>query len=126
MHEYMEQEIECEELLECIHGLKSLDTECFLVLNETGEPMTVDDIAEQIDRERSTAYRSVQRLLDHGLVRKEQVNHDEGGYSYVYEPRDPTAVARKMQRMLNEWTADMGGLIDEFRAKYNEQSESAE
>ena len=118
IHEYMQQGIECEELLECLHGLKSLDTECFLVLNETGEAMTVDEIAERVDRERSTAYRSVQRLLDHDLVEKEQVNYEQGGYYYVYTPRDTDEVVGDLQQVLNQWHAKMGGLLEEFRVSY--------
>jgi predicted transcriptional regulator len=118
MHEYMQQDLECEGLLECLHGLKSLDAECFRVLNQAGEPMTVDEIAERVDRERSTAYRSVQRLLQSGLIQKEQVNYDQGGYYHVYKPTDPDEIAEDMQRMLNDWYAKVGNLIGEFRDKY--------
>ncbi|WP_458188154.1 helix-turn-helix domain-containing protein [Haladaptatus sp. NG-WS-4] len=120
MHKYMEQDIECERLLECLHGLKSLDVECYLVLTETGEAMTVDDIAERVDRERSTAYRSVQRLLEHGFIQKEQVNYEQGSYYYVYEPKDTSEIAGEMQRMLNDWYAKMDGLIGEFSMYYQE------
>lgn len=110
--------MECEGLLECFHGLTKLDRECYRVLVEGDEPLTVDEVAEAVDRERSTAYRSVQRLLDTGFIRKEQVNYEEGGYYHVYRPADPDEVADEMQRSLNEWYAKMGQLIQEFRDKY--------
>jgi predicted transcriptional regulator len=120
MHEYMQQDLECEGLLECLHGLKTLDAECFRVLNGADDAMTVDEIADRVDRERSTAYRSVQRLLQRGLIQKEQVNYEQGGYYHVYKPKDADNLAGDMQRMLNDWYAKMGGLIDEFRVKYDE------
>jgi predicted transcriptional regulator len=125
MSEYLQQDMECEGLLECIHGLKELDRECFGVVVAAGEPLTVDEIAERIDRERSTAYRSVQRLLQAGFIQKEQVNYDQGGYYHVYRPSDPDRVADDMQRMLNDWYAKMGQLIAEFREKYDEEAEMA-
>ena len=125
MSEYLKQDMECEGLLECIHGLKNLDKEIFAVLTEQTEPLTVDEIAEEVDRERSTAYRSVQRLIKSGFVQKEQVNYDQGGYYHVFRPTDPDEIADDMQRMLNDWYAKMGQLIGEFRTKYDEPGEQA-
>ena len=119
MSEYLKQDMQCEGLLECIHGLKELDKEIFRVLTERAEPLTVDEIAEAVDRERSTAYRSIQRLVQSGFVQKEQVNYDQGGYYHVFRPTDADEIADDMQRMLNDWYAKMGQLIGEFREKYD-------
>ena len=83
MSELIQQDMECEGLLECMHGLKELDKRCFQVLTESAEPLTVDEVAEQVGRERSTAYRSVQRLLQRGFIQKEQVNYAQGGHYHV-------------------------------------------
>ena len=119
MNEYLSQDMECEGLLECMHGLKGLDKEVFKMLADTDEPLTVDEIAERVDRERSTAYRAVQRLLSAGFITKEQVNYEQGGYYHVYKPTDPDVIAEDMQRLLNDWYAKMGQLISEFRTKYD-------
>ncbi len=116
--------MQCEGLLECFHGLKELDKECFRALVEADEQLTVDELAEAVDRERSTAYRAVQRLLQTGFIEKDQINYDQGGYYHVYSPTDPSQIADEMQRMLNDWYAKMGQLIQEFENKY-EQSESS-
>ena len=123
MSEYLRQDMQCEGLLECIHGLKELDKEIFRVLTERSEPLTVDEVAEAVDRERSTAYRSIQRLVQSGFVQKEQVNYEQGGYYHVFRPTDADEVADDMQRMLNDWYAKMGQLIGEFREKYGEAVE---
>jgi len=120
MTEYLTQDMECEGLLECIHGLKELDKEVFQTLTNAEEPLTVDEIAEDVQRERSTAYRSVQRLLSSGFIQKEQVNYEQGGYYHVYRPTDPDQIADDMQRVLNDWYAKMGQLIGEFREEYKQ------
>ena len=124
MSEQLRRDMECEGLLECFHGLKELDKECFQALVQTGEPLTVDEIAEAVDRERSTAYRSVQRLLQTGFIEKNQINYDQGGYYHVYSPTDPSQIADDMQRLLNDWYAKMGQLIQEFETKYDESEEA--
>ena len=117
MVESLRRDMECESLLDCVHGLKALDRACFEVIVEDGEAMSVDQLADLVDRERSTTYRSVRRLLDAGLVEKEQVNYEEGSYYHVYSPADPAEVAADMQRTLNDWYAMMGQLIREFEEK---------
>jgi predicted transcriptional regulator len=126
MSEQLQRDMECESLLECFHGLKELDKECFGALVDAAEPLTVDAIAEAVDRERSTAYRSVQRLLQTGFIKKDQVNYDQGGYYHVYSPTDPEVVADDMQRLLNDWYAKMGQLIQEFEDKYERETVEAE
>ena len=120
MSEQLQQDMKCEGLLECFHGLKQLDKDCFRALVEAEEALTVDEIAEAVERERSTAYRAVQRLLQTGFIQKEQINYDQGGYYHVYEPTDPSKIADDMQRMLNDWYAKMGQLIQEFENKYEQ------
>jgi predicted transcriptional regulator len=123
MSEYLQQDMECEGLLECFHGLKELDREIFGVLVDAEEMLTVDEIADAVDRERSTAYRSIQRLVQAGFVQKEQINYEQGGYYHVFRPTDPDRMADEMQRMLNDWYAKMGQLVQEFRDKYDERVE---
>ena len=121
MNEFLRQDMECEGVLSCIHGLKQLDRKVFRVIAGSGEPLTVDEIADRVDRERSTAYRAIQRLVQSGLVQKEQVNYDQGGYYHVFYPTDPDDVADEMQHVLNEWYAQLNQLIGDFREKYDEQ-----
>ena len=118
MSEQLQRDMECEGLLECFHGLKQLDKDCYRSLVSAEEALTIDEVAERVDRERSTAYRAVQRLLNAGFIQNDQVNYDQGGYYHVYGPTDPSQITDDMQRMLNDWYAKMGQLIGEFESKY--------
>lgn len=115
-------ELQCEGVLECFHGLNALDVKCFQAIADSDEPLTVDEAAARVDRERSTVYRSIQRLFEAGLLQKEQINYDQGGYYHVYVPADPESIARTLRRMLNDWYAQMGRLIHEFEAEYGDRT----
>ncbi|PSQ25506.1 transcriptional regulator [Halobacteriales archaeon QS_9_68_17] len=121
MSEMLRQDMQCEGLLGCFHDPKEMDKAVFRLLNETDQPLTVDEVAEEIDRERSTAYRSVQRLMQAGLVLKEQVNYDQGGNYHVHRPWDAEEITQETQRMPNDWCAKMGQLIGEFGEKYADE-----
>jgi predicted transcriptional regulator len=126
VRDHLAGDMQCESLLECFHGLKGLDREVFSVLVAADDPLTVDEVATAVDRERSTAYRSIRRLVDAGFVRAEQINYEDGGYYHVYEPVDAEEVAADLQRMLDDWYALMDRLIDEFEGKYAERVAPAE
>lgn len=119
--EELRRDLDCEDLLECVHGLTDLDRACFEALASADAPRTIDDIAEAVDRERSTVYRSVHRLLESGFVEKEQVNYEHGGYYHVYRPVDPETVADEMATLVDEWSAKMAELVGEFREQYGER-----
>ncbi|WP_049907648.1 helix-turn-helix domain-containing protein [Haloferax elongans] len=118
----LQDDRECEGLLECMLGLNKLDKRVFQLLVERPEPLSVDQIAELIDRERTTAYRSVKRLQETGVAVKEQESKSKGGYQHVYRVTDPDEIADGLQQMLNEWYADTGQLIQEFRDTYSQDS----
>lgn len=126
LNRHLEEDLECETLLECLYDLNELDRKCFDVLADSAEPLTVDQLADTVNRERSTVYRSVQRLLQFGLVQKEQRNYDRGGYYHVYRITDPDEIADEMQTKLNDWYAQIGYLVGRFRAKYGEGSDDHE
>lgn len=120
LSEYLENDMECEDLLECVSGSKDLDKEIyFLVLEE--KSLSIDDIAEKVNRERSTVYRAVQRLAENGFLRQEKVGQDGGGYRHMYSAVEPEVIAQRMQDQLNKWYAQMGQLIHEFKNKYPEE-----
>jgi predicted transcriptional regulator len=126
LEEMVRQDMQCESLLECFHGMGNLEKRVFSVLVESAEPLTIDEIAERVDRERSTTYRAVRRLREAGFLQREQVNYENGGYYHIFEPVDADVIATEMQQLLNEWYAQMGQLIGDFREKYDERTAPAE
>ncbi|SDJ62479.1 helix-turn-helix domain-containing protein [Natronorubrum texcoconense] len=114
----LRDERECEGLLDCMFGLNELDRAVFRLLAESSEPLTVDYIAKFIGKERTTAYRSVKRLEEAGVAVEEQESCPKGGYHHVYRVSDPDEIANELQRMLNQWYAETGQLIQEFRDTY--------
>ena len=121
VRDHLAGEMECEGLLECFHGLTALDRDVFRVLSGADGRLTVDEVADAVDRERSTAYRSVRRLVDAGFVRSEQVNYDDAGYYHAYEPVAAEEVAADLHAILHERYAMMDSLIDDFERRYADE-----
>lgn len=122
MTELIRNDLECEGLLDCLYGLPQLDRTVFEILAEHGDPMIVDEVAAEIDRERSTAYRSLERLVAAGFLDRRRESFETGSYVHVYSLRDPGAVAAEMQRLVTDWYAEIGPLIREFEERFAERA----
>ncbi len=70
IHEMIRSNFRCEDMVKYVLGLKSLDIEAYKVLLSNGS-MTAEKLGETLNRERSTAYRSLQNLLTCGIVYRE-------------------------------------------------------
>ncbi|WP_436925017.1 helix-turn-helix domain-containing protein [Halosimplex amylolyticum] len=116
--EYLQRDLRCIDLLECFHGLNRRDKAVFRLLYDVDGGLTVDAVAERVDCERSTAYRSISRLIDADVVSQRQVNYDRGGYYYVYRTRDASDIADDMRRILSEWYTSVSTLVQDFEATY--------
>ena len=121
LREALQGDPPCELLLEWVDGCREIDREIYLELLESGEPKSVDDIAEAIDRDRSTAYRAVRRLHEAEYLEREQITYDNGGYCYTYEPKDPNDVAAVLHERIDQYHRDLDALVEEFRRQYGKR-----
>jgi len=119
--EQLDRPMQCEGLLECFFGVTGLDRTVYELLTAEGHPFTVEQVAEAVDRERSTAYRSLRRLVDAGLIRRRQINYDDGGYYHVFEPVDADELVDSLQHDLNDWYGTIDGLIGEFERSHGKE-----
>ncbi len=103
----------CEDLAKCILGLKDIDIEAYKILVSEG-PMTAEYLGELLNRERSTAYRSLQSLIRCGLVHRETRTISSGGYYYEYIALDPCKMKEIVLENIDEWYSKMKKMVSEI------------
>lgn len=111
--EMLRADFKCEDVAKCILGLKTLDVEAYKALLQHG-PMTAEKLGELLNRERSTAYRSLQNLISCGLVYRETKSIDIGGYYYEYVAIERTKTKEMIKKNIDEWYEKMCELIEKF------------
>lgn len=111
--EMLRAECKCEDMAKCMLGLKELDISAYKKLLENG-PLTAEQLGDLLERERSTAYRSLQNLISAGLVYRETKSIDIGGYYYEYVAIEPLQVKRMIKKTIDEWYHKMNKLIENF------------
>jgi predicted transcriptional regulator len=121
----LDDDLYCEALLEQTYGLNDLECDCFEVLGESDEPLTVSEVADRVDRGHSTTYRTLKRLCTVGVARKERVLLDGGGRSHVYDLVDPEVVADELGHRLDALYGELTEVADRFPEWCGDDSDAA-
>gem|GEM_PF-142770 len=104
--EMIRGDFKCDDIAKCILGLKTIDIDSYKVLAAKG-PITAERLGELLNRERSTAYRSLQNLMTCGLVHRETKTIKDGGYYYEYIALEPARLKEMVQGNIDEWYTKM-------------------
>lgn len=116
IHEMIRTSFRCEDMVKYVLGLKSLDVEAYKALLLNG-PLTAEKLGEILNRERSTAYRSLQNLLTCGIVYRETKSIENGGYYYEYVALETQETKQMVRKIVDEWYDRMNELIEKMDSK---------
>ena len=103
----------CTDLLRCMYNLSDMDMEVLRLLLAEG-PFRAEDLAERLGKDRSTVYRSLQKLVSCQVISKETKSLERGGYYHVYAtvPRD--VLRERLEHCIEEWHSRVSMLLDRF------------
>ncbi len=114
------RELSLEDIMECMFGLKKLETQIYIELVERG-PLTVNDFVEKFKKDRSTIQRALHNLSIAGLIYREQKNIKKGGYYYVYKAAPFKEIKETMKAGIAKWTEAVTKWIDELEPKFSQE-----
>jgi predicted transcriptional regulator len=109
-----------------LYNLSQLETDLILLLMlNSKSPMTLEQLANDVSRDKSTVFRSLQKLVSLGIVTKETRSIQEGGYYHVYGVIDTESfkietekrvkeLERGVHRILKKFEKDLENMMAEF------------
>jgi predicted transcriptional regulator len=80
----------------------------------TEGPFKADDLADRLGRDRSTVYRSLQKLVSCQVVTKETRSLERGGYFHVYAAVPREVLRERLEHCVEEWHTRVMSLLDRF------------
>jgi predicted transcriptional regulator len=102
-----------EEVLACVFDIQPHEARTYRTLvDHTGS--TVEELATELDRDRSNVNRSLSTLREKGLVERRRRLLDSGGHVYQYTATPLERTRDLMHETLEEWAAYVHDRIDEF------------
>lgn len=98
-----------------LYDLSPLDLEIlFILIRNKSKPVTLEGASKEVDRDRSTTFRSLQKLVSLGLCVKETKTIKEGGYYHVYSAVDVQTFKVETQRRVKELQRSLDRLLKKF------------
>jgi len=105
--------INCDNVIQCIFELNNLDITVYKTLKETGEARA-DELAKKLSKDRSNVYRSLQRLICCRLCIKEKRNIQNGGYYHIYKCINTTKIKKDLEEQIDSWHKKMKNTLREI------------
>ncbi|MCK5038534.1 MAG: helix-turn-helix domain-containing protein [Thermoplasmata archaeon] len=112
--------ISCKDAISCFFNLNALEVNTYNTLVRLG-PMTNKQLAEELDRDRSTVYRALHKLMACGLVFEDE-KIGRGGNTGNYVPVPPLEIKKEVEKRLENWVAKINDSLGELET-LNEQYE---
>jgi predicted transcriptional regulator len=103
----------CQDLLICLYNLKPIDLE-ILIATAKNPQATLDQIANAVQRDRSSVHRCLSKLLSANLVIKESKTLKGGGYYHAYSMVEPEKIKEQTKIRVKEVTDSLNSLLDSF------------
>ena len=99
-----------------LYDLSPLDLDIlFMLISKKNEgPMTLEEVSKVTDRDRSTTFRSLQKLVTLGLCIKETKTIKEGGYYHVYSVVDMETFKIETERRVRDLQRSLDRLLKKF------------
>lgn len=101
------------DLLRTVFDMSETELDICLCVMEGGE-LTVAELAEQTDYDRSVVSRHLGHLVDLGALDRRRRLLERGGHVYVYSPNDAEAVRRSFREAFLGWLQRANALVDEL------------
>jgi predicted transcriptional regulator len=84
---------------------------CLCVIGEG--PLSASEVAEELDYDRSTVTRYLNKLVDLGLLQRSELNREGGGIVNVYHSIDLSEMRRETLVGFAIWAGEAASLIEE-------------
>lgn len=101
------------DVMRCVFGIQEHETEAYLTVLDAPES-TVEELAGELDRDRSNVSRSLATLRDKELVERHRKLLDGGGHVYCYVAEPLPTVRERLHEELDAWAEFVHNRIDEF------------
>src|SRR5215203_5806790 len=100
-----------------LYDLSPLDLDLLFLLIKRDKPVTLEELVKQADRDKSTVFRSMQKLVGLGICVKETKTIKEGGYFHVYSVVDMETFRAETERRVKDLQKSLDRLLKKFEGE---------
>jgi predicted transcriptional regulator len=114
------------DLIAFLFDLSPLDLEVLLFLIKINpESSTLEELAKKADRDKSTTFRSLQKLVNQRIVSKETRTLKERGYYHVYASIDKESFKIETEKRITEIKKSLDRMLKNFEVELDTALQSS-
>ena len=80
------------DLFTILYDLSPLELELLFVLISKNEPVSLETLAKELDRDKTTIFKSLQKMVNLRICEKDTKTLKEGGWYHVYKAMDVVSI----------------------------------
>jgi predicted transcriptional regulator len=103
----------CKDIVQCAYNLNDLEVEVYKLSARSG-PLRADELAELMGKERSTVYRSLQKLVSCGMCVRDTRSLEKGGYYHIYSAIPNNVLKTRLESCIDEWNNRIRDALERF------------
>jgi predicted transcriptional regulator len=97
-----------------LYDLSPLELDLLFFLIKNKKPLTMEELARKADRDKSTIFRSLQKLVGLGICIKDTKTLKEGGYYHAYSAIDMESFRMETEKRVKELHESFDRLLRKF------------
>jgi predicted transcriptional regulator len=113
------------DLFTILYDLSPLDLELLKVLIAQNKAIALEKLAREVNRDKTTVFRSLQKMVNLRICEKETESQKGGGWFHVYKVIDVTAFKMETEKRVEEIKASFDRLLKRFEAELDQTISSA-
>ncbi|HEY7109074.1 MAG TPA: helix-turn-helix domain-containing protein [Nitrososphaeraceae archaeon] len=104
------------DLIMLMYDLSPLEFDLLFALIATKKATTLDVLSKEVDRDKTTVFRCLQKLVNLRICEKDTKTLKEGGWYHVYTAIDIAAFKMETEKRVREIKESFDGLLNKFEA----------
>jgi predicted transcriptional regulator len=108
-----------EDLIMSLYDLSPLEFDLLFALIARKKATSLDVLSKEVNRDKTTVFRCLQKLVNLRICEKETKTLKEGGWYHVYSAIDVAAFKMETEKRVKEIKESFDGLLSKFEADLN-------
>lgn len=113
------------DLFTILYDLSPLELELLFILISKNKPVALETLAKELDRDKTTVFRSLQKMVNLRICEKETKTLKEGGWYHVYKAIDVAAFKMETEKRVKEIKESFDRLLKRFESELDKSISSA-
>ena len=105
------------DLFTILYDLSPLDLELVMVLISKNKSISLEKLAKEVNRDKTTVFRSLQKMVNLRICEKETKTLKGGGWFHVYKAIDVTAFKMETEKRVKEIKDSFDRLLKQFESE---------